>query len=109
VRLYDGDARLLSSHAMAPHGAPEDGYFEVTVPGIGPGALYRFVVGERELPDPYARYLPHGVHGPAMVMDSRFEWRHGMGVSRPLDQQILYEVHVGRSPSREPTTRHARV
>ena len=47
---------------MVPVG---DGIFEVEIPGAGHGTLYNFLLEERELPDPYATFLPHGVHGPA--------------------------------------------
>ena len=92
VRLYDDDGRELSTHAMADSG---DGYFETTLAGVGGGARYRFVVGDRALPDPYARYLPDGVHGAAAVIGTSFPWRHGAGISRPLEEQVLYELHVG--------------
>ena len=40
--------------------------------GRGAGSLYNFVLDGRELPDPYARFLPEGVHGPAMVLESSY-------------------------------------
>jgi len=92
VRLYDSEGQATSTYAMTRRG---NGDFGVMVAGIGHGALYRFVLGDRELPDPYARYLPHGVHGPAMVTTSSFVWKHGAGVARPLEEQVLYEVHIG--------------
>jgi maltooligosyltrehalose trehalohydrolase len=72
-----------------------DGLFAAEIPGVGPGALYNFLLDERELPDPYARFLPHGVHGPAMVHQLGHHWRHGAGVYRPLREQVFYELHVG--------------
>jgi maltooligosyltrehalose trehalohydrolase len=72
-----------------------DGYFQVHLEGVGPGALYKFDVGGRELPDPYARYLPGGVHGAAQVVTNEFKWQHGEGIARPLRQQSIYELHVG--------------
>ena len=61
----------------------------------GHGTLYKFVVGGQELPDPYARYLPAGVHGPAMVVDSKYTWKHPAAPPPPPGQEIIYEVHVG--------------
>jgi len=95
VCLYDGaneTLKLVAEHAMVAEG---NGHFEVVLQGMGHGTLYRFRVGDREVPDPYARYLPHGVHGPAMVVESRYAWRHGEGVARPLAEQVIYELHVG--------------
>lgn len=92
VRLFDAEGGVRATHPMEALG---DGYFEARLDGVGPGALYKLVVGERELPDPYARALPHGVHGPAMVLgDSMYSWRHEP-VARPLSEHVLYEVHVG--------------
>ena len=49
----------------------------------------------QDLPDPYARYLPAGVHGPAMVVDSKYAWKHPAAPRPPAGQEIIYEVHVG--------------
>lgn len=72
----------------------QGGYFELLVPEAGPGLLYRFVVDGRSLPDPYARFLPHGVHGPAQVIEAQYRFRHPWP-RRPLREQVLYELHVG--------------
>ncbi len=71
-----------------------DGYFELLAPSVRAGALYWFVVDGRTLPDPYARYLPRGVHGPAQVVASSYAFRHPRPV-RPLSQQVIYELHIG--------------
>jgi maltooligosyltrehalose trehalohydrolase len=92
VRLFDADLRVLRTEPLIP-GA--NGYHEAVLDGIGPGALYKFVLDGRELPDPYARFLPFGVHGPAEVVESRYVWRHRPGCPRPLREHVFYEVHVG--------------
>jgi maltooligosyltrehalose trehalohydrolase len=92
VRLFDQAGTVLEEHALAALG---EGMFAATVAGCGPGALYQFVLDGRELPDPHARFLPRGVHGPAMVIEPRHRWQHGEGVYRPLAEQVLYELHVG--------------
>jgi len=90
VRLFEGDATV--EHVMRSRG---DGYFEAEVPGLNPGALYKFVVDGKEMPDPCARFLPQGVHGPALLVASDYQWRCGEGVYRPLHQHVIYELHVG--------------
>ncbi len=55
VRLFSPSGEAIADHALEP--GPE-GHFEVEVPGVGPGTLYKFVLDGRELPDPYARFLP---------------------------------------------------
>lgn len=92
VRLVDRDRARVAEHAMEPAG---EGHWEITVPWVGPGALYLFVVDDRELPDPFARFLPLGVHGPAEVVRSTHVWQFGAGVARPLAEHVLYELHVG--------------
>ncbi len=92
VRLFDERGGVLATLPMEPRG---DGLFELVTAEASAGSLYRFVLDDRELPDPYARSLPYGVHGPARVEASRYAWRHGPGVHRPLGEQVIYELHVG--------------
>lgn len=91
VRLFDAQRRILAEHELEPQG---DGYFEGRVGDAGHGTRYFFVVDGRELPDPYARFLPDGVHAPAMVYDSSYVFRHEP-VARPLAEHVIYELHVG--------------
>jgi maltooligosyltrehalose trehalohydrolase len=91
VKLYDGQHGETSLLAMRPLGG---GYFEATLANPPDGLLYNFVLAGRELPDPYARFLPFGVDGPALAVRSRYRWRHAP-VSRPMREQIIYELHVG--------------
>ncbi len=92
VRLFDGAGNVLATHALQAAG---DGLHQTALPGLGHGTRYKFVLANRELPDPYARFLPDGVHGPAMVVLPHHTWRHGDGVWRPLREQVIYELHVG--------------
>jgi maltooligosyltrehalose trehalohydrolase len=92
VRLLSPSGTRLGEHPMEPRGG---GFFEVHVPGAAAGTLYNLVVDGRELTDPFARFLPRGVPGPAEVLADGFEWRHGPGVSRPRSDLVIYELHVG--------------
>jgi maltooligosyltrehalose trehalohydrolase len=91
VRLYDERDAPVAEHELVRRA---DGVFSAAVEGVGRGALYRFVLGERALPDPYARCLPRGVHGPALVVDDRYDFRCEP-VPRRLADHVLYELHVG--------------
>jgi maltooligosyltrehalose trehalohydrolase len=73
-----------------------EGYHEAVVRG-GAGLRYRYVLdGERVRPDPAARALPEGVHGVAEVVDmGAFVWSDAGWRGRPLDEYVLYELHVG--------------
>ena len=90
------DLRLLTPAgrfvAMKPR---EDGYFEATVDDAAPGTTYQYVAEGRNLPDPASRFQPSGVHGPSQVVDSRFDWRDAAWHGLPLEQYIVYELHVG--------------
>ncbi len=91
VRLYQGDGQHAATYELTARGG---GYFEAALAGVGPGALYKFVLDGRELPDPYARFLPQGVHGPAQVVEPSYQFQHA-GVARPLAEHVIYELHVG--------------
>lgn len=78
-------------------GKQRDGYHVGTVSGVGPGALYMFSPdGEGPFPDPASRYQPRGVHGPSQIVDpSRFHWTDRRWRGCPLEDLVVYEVHVG--------------
>jgi maltooligosyltrehalose trehalohydrolase len=87
---------LTADPAMIPLEPSGDGYFAGTAPGAA-GLRYALRLdGDRRRPDPAARSLPLGVHGPSEVVDtSRFPWTDAGWRGRPLSEMILYEVHVG--------------
>lgn len=91
VALTDANGELLHSIEMEALGG---GYFSTQATGIGHGALYFFVVDGRRLTDPYARFLPQGVHGPAMVTVPSYAFLH-LPPQRALAAQVIYELHVG--------------
>ena len=73
-----------------------DGWWSAHVAGAGEGDRYLFVLPDgRALPDPASPRQPDGVHGASQVWDARrHAWRHGArGV--PLEELVLYELHVG--------------
>lgn len=71
------------------------GLFELTLP-VGPGTRYRFVLDGQALPDPYALFLPDGVHGDAEVVDlGAYRWQHTEWRGLPLSGCVFYELHVG--------------
>jgi maltooligosyltrehalose trehalohydrolase len=91
VALTSADGAAETTLSMA---GSTDGYFELFVPGLGAGARYWFVVDGKRLPDPYARSLPEGVHGPAEVVTTSFVFEHALP-SRSLAEKVIYELHVG--------------
>ncbi len=61
------------------------------------GDRYSYIIDEHKpVPDPVSRLLPEGVHGPTEIVDpSLFEWRHGGWRGMPLNDYIIYELHIG--------------
>lgn len=92
VRLYSDENTVLDTRPMVAVG---DGYFTLSAEDVGHGALYKLMVDDRELPDPYARYLPFGVHGPAMVIEPRYTFRSNRPTPPEPGRQVIYELHVG--------------
>lgn len=80
-----------------PMPAVGDGWFELTVPHIGPGTHYRFEVADGlRVPDPASRFNPHDVHGASEVVDPcAFAWRDADWYGRPWEEAVIYELHVG--------------
>jgi maltooligosyltrehalose trehalohydrolase len=90
LRLLDDGKKPSRDVPLAPLG---DGFYGVTLADVQPGALYNFVLDGDEVPDPYARWLPFGVHGPAAVCAPAQE--PALPAPPPLHQWTIYELHVG--------------
>ena len=86
VRLDEG-ARVVALQALG------EGCFRAHLPGVGAGALYTFLLDGRETPDPFARSLPRGVHGPARVVAG--ERVDGLACAPDLASWVIYEIHIG--------------
>ncbi len=72
------------------------GYHQAIVDGIEPGSQYFFRLdGQKERPDPASRFQPQGVHGPSQVVDSHYPWEDQGWAGLPLEEYIVYELHVG--------------
>jgi maltooligosyltrehalose trehalohydrolase len=103
VRLFRDRSTPLTTVPMHALG---DGFHELYLEDVGHGALYMFVLDDQVVPDPYARFLPYGVHGPAMAMEPRYSFRNAR--PQPCAQPIIYELHIGTF-TRQGTYRAARL
>jgi len=90
VHLLAPQERLLSLER------DEQGYYQGIAEGVEPGSLYFYRLdGLQETPDPASRSQPQGVHGPSQVVDPYFPWEDRSWFGLPLQQYIIYELHVG--------------
>ncbi|MBV9790306.1 MAG: malto-oligosyltrehalose trehalohydrolase [Chloroflexi bacterium] len=95
VALYENGS-LAATHDLQPD--PEEaGYWVAEVRGIGAGARYAFSIdGGEPRPDPASRWQPDGVHAPSAVVDAAsHQWQDQSWHGMPLDDLIIYEIHVG--------------
>jgi maltooligosyltrehalose trehalohydrolase len=87
---------LAPQERLLPLEKEARGYHGAIVEGIKPRSLYAYRLdGDKEHPDPASHLQPQSVHGPSQVVDSRFPWEdeHWSGI--PLQDYIIYELHVG--------------
>ncbi len=70
------------------------GYHEALV-DAGAGTRYFFIIDGRDRPDPASRLQPDGVHGASEVVPRDFEWHDAGWHGVPLEDYVIYELHVG--------------
>jgi maltooligosyltrehalose trehalohydrolase len=72
------------------------GFHTATVDSSGT-PTYEFVLdGKKRRPDPASLHQPEGVHAPSRVVDpGRFPWHDSGWQGIPLEDLLLYEIHVG--------------
>ncbi len=90
VRVRVGD----DEHELTHVG---DGIHEARVDAHG-GEDYVYLLGdgEHDLPDPASRHQPLGLRGPSRIVDAKaFAWTDAGFEPRPLDELVIYELHVG--------------
>ncbi len=101
-RVWAPSAQKVEVHITSPEKlvAPLDkdaqGYHQAIIDGIATGSLYRYRLDEqKECPDPASRFQPQDVHGPSQVTASGFQWTDAHWSGLPLQEYIIYELHVG--------------
>ncbi|UQN05356.1 malto-oligosyltrehalose trehalohydrolase [Deinococcus sp. QL22] len=78
-----------------PMPAQGNGFFETELP-VGADSRYIFLLDGVPRPDPYAQFLPDGVHGEAEVVNvEEHEWVNTNWRGLKLEDCVFYELHVG--------------
>jgi 1,4-alpha-glucan branching enzyme len=85
--------------ALAPDGDGSSGTWSADVPGVAPGAEYRFTIrtqaGDLSRVDPYARHVTSSV-GNGIVYDPEgFDWGDDAFEMPAWDDLVIYEMHIG--------------
>jgi maltooligosyltrehalose trehalohydrolase len=82
---------------LVPLEMKECGYYEAVLQDVAAGSRYFYRLdGVIERADPASRLQPSGVHGPSQVVDvSAFQWRDREWPGSPLEDYVIYELHVG--------------
>jgi maltooligosyltrehalose trehalohydrolase len=89
--------KILSENHLIEMVKNENNYWHAIVTGIKPGANYFYVIDNKnEKPDPASNYQPEGVHGCSQVVNhSSFKWDDYDWRGIPINEMIIYELHVG--------------
>jgi maltooligosyltrehalose trehalohydrolase len=86
----------INDDRLVPLTKNEYGYHEGIVDDCAEGTRYLFVLdGGDERPDPASRYQPDGVHAASAVVGEDFEWHDEGWEGIPLEDYVVYELHVG--------------
>ncbi|HEY1021688.1 MAG TPA: alpha-amylase family glycosyl hydrolase, partial [Flavisolibacter sp.] len=102
-RVWAPEKKTMHLHVVAPYDKifpmqkDEWGFFTVTVENPGATLRYYYQLEEgQEYPDPASQFQPEGVHGPSETVDhDAFVWQDSAWKGQPLEETILYELHVG--------------
>jgi maltooligosyltrehalose trehalohydrolase len=88
---------LVVGGKSKPMKSQPGGWFELVDRDAGPGTLYQYRIDAKQLvPDPASRFQPRDVDGPSEVIDpSRYPWKDAGWRSRPWNEAVIYELHVG--------------
>jgi maltooligosyltrehalose trehalohydrolase len=84
-------------HPKHPMEKDAQGYWSLTLDAVKPGTRYTYRLNEeKDRPDPASHFQPDGVHEPSAVVDhSAFQWEDDSWDSIPLQEMVLYEMHIG--------------
>ena len=84
-------------HPTHPMEKDAQGYWSIRLDSVKAGTRYSYLLnGEKDRPDPASHFQPDGVHEPSAVVDhGAFQWEDNSWDSIPLQEMVLYELHIG--------------
>lgn len=87
---------VLINNKPVPLEKDDRGYWRNRVKDVAPGTPYKFLIDQKQaFPDPASMSQPQGVHGHSVVVDRSFPWTDLSWTGMPLQDMIIYELHVG--------------
>ncbi len=93
------DDWAMDRTGLYPDGEGTTGTWSADVPGVGPGAEYRFTVrtraGDLSRMDPYARMVTNSVGNGVVYDPHAFDWGGDAYQTPSWDDLVIYELHVG--------------
>ncbi|HLU09030.1 MAG TPA: hypothetical protein VK003_05130, partial [Oceanobacillus sp.] len=99
-RVWTPFARQVELHLLGDRyismERDEWGYHKVSLSDVASGQRYCYRLdGNDECADPASYRQPEGVFGPSEVVDRQFEWHDENWRGVPLQEYIIYELHIG--------------
>lgn len=80
---------------LIPMDRDKRGYWCTETPLSSDSRYFFTLDGGANRPDPASNYQPDGVHGPSQVIERSYPWRDLGWRGIPLEEMIIYELHVG--------------
>lgn len=91
-----------------PMNSEGDGYWSILAEDAEVGQVYKYLVdtGKEMLVrnDPRGRALTTSNGGDSILTTSKFDWTDENFTPKPLNQQVIYEMHIGTFNRRDPAT-----
>lgn len=100
-RVWAPRVDQLELHLVAPQEQllpmrkEANGYFELEVEDLQPGAEYFYRLEGHDRPDPASKHQPQGVHQASAVTATDFDWQDVGWRGIPFTSYITYELHIG--------------
>jgi maltooligosyltrehalose trehalohydrolase len=102
-KVWAPEKEKMILHIVKPHEQElamqkdEEGYFSIDINTTEKTLDYLFKPdGHKDYPDPASQFQPCGVHGVSQTVDhASYEWSDSDWKGLPLNEMIIYELHVG--------------